>query len=416
MAGEWILGYELTRRYAQICCYNPKTKEPESADPSMGLSKFQIPAALLKLPGSEDYLYGHEAVRAAADGRGILTDNLLYRASQEDARAVEELAVFIRKSLRTVNTGFRPEDVRRITFTLPQITGKLLEGLYRAVDLLKIPRERVGVQDYRESFYTYVMHQKQELRSYAVALFLYEKNLMSCYELSIHRKSFPKVVTVSKTGEMAFLPEDKTYLGYAGGSYAREKDQKFSQFAQEMLRTKLYSSIYLTGDGFEEPWFPETLKLLCRGRRVFSGRNLFVKGACYRSMEELESGQGTEFLYMGQHKITYNIGMEVLRNGRKEYFGIISAGVNWYEASGSCEFLLDGTNGIELLIQSIDRSDARKILIPLDGLPERPNRTTRLRLSIEFGAVRECQRTVEDVGFGEWYPSSGKTWTEKLKL
>ena len=119
---------------------------------------------------------------------------------------------------------------------------------------------------------------------------------------------------------------------------------------------------------------------------------------------------------MGQHKITYNVGMEVLRNGRKEYFGIISAGVNWYEASGSCEFLLDGTNGIELLIQSIDRSYARKILIPLDGLPERPNRTTRLRLSIEFGAVRECQLTVEDVGFGEWYPSSGKTWTEKLKL
>ena len=133
-------------------------------------------------------------------------------------------------------------------------------------------------------------------------------------------------------------------------------------------------------------------------------------------MEELELGLGTEFLYMGQYKITYNIGMEVLRNGKKEYFGIISAGVNWYEARGSCEFLLDGTNGIELLIQSIDRTDVRKILIPLEGLPSRPNRTTRLRLTIAFDAVRECQLTAEDVGFGEWYPSSGKVWTERLKL
>ncbi len=416
MAGEWILGYELTKWYAQISCYNPKTKEPESADPSMGLSKFQIPAVLLRLPGSEDCLYGQEAVKAAAQGAGILTDNLLCRAAQEDARAVEELSLFIRKSLRTVNTGIRPEDIRRITFTLPQITKEILRALYNALALLKIPEDRVGIQDYRESFYTYVMHQKQELRSYAVALFRCEKNLMKCYELVIHKKSFPKVVTVTKTGEIAFLPEDKTYLGYAGGSYAKEKDQKFAQFAQNMLRTKIYSSIYLTGDGFDEPWFPETLKFLCRGRRVFSGRNLFVKGACYRSMEELELGLGTEFLYMGQHKITYNIGMEVLRNGKKEYFGIISAGVNWYEAKGSCEFLLDGINGIELLIQSIDRADIRKILIPLEGLPARPNRTTRLRLSVAFDAVRECQLTAEDVGFGEWYPSSGKVWTERLKL
>ena len=123
-----------------------------------------------------------------------------------------------------------------------------------------------------------------------------------------------------------------------------------------------------------------------------------------------------EFLYMGKHKITHNIGMEVLRNGKKEYFGIISAGVNWFEASGSCEFLLDRENSIELCIQSIDRAEVRNIRIPLEGLPERPNKTTRLHLFIAFTGVRECRIEVRDCGFGEWFPATDFFWTERLKL
>ena len=149
---------------------------------------------------------------------------------------------------------------------------------------------------------------------------------------------------------------------------------------------------------------------------MFSGKNLYVKGAWYRAMDEANAARGMEFLFMGKHKITHNIGMDVFRNGRKEYFGIISAGVNWFEAKGSCEFLLDKEESIELCIQTIDRSETRQIRVPLDGLPKRPNKTTRLRLSITFTGVRECRIDVKDCGFGEWFPASDFTWTERLKL
>ena len=46
MAESWIIGYELTAQAAQISFYNAKMKEPESADLSLGLEKFQIPAVL----------------------------------------------------------------------------------------------------------------------------------------------------------------------------------------------------------------------------------------------------------------------------------------------------------------------------------------------------------------------------------
>ena len=77
MAESWIIGYELTAQAAQISFYNAKMKEPESADLSLGLEKFQIPAVLLKLPGTEEYVCGQEALRAAREGRGVLLDNLI---------------------------------------------------------------------------------------------------------------------------------------------------------------------------------------------------------------------------------------------------------------------------------------------------------------------------------------------------
>ncbi len=424
MEGAWIIGYELTERFAQISFYDAGTKEPESADPSMGLQKFQIPAVLLKIPGTEDYLYGQEAIRAAKAGKGVLLDNLLVQAMDDEwggehplgGKGDELLAVFVQKSLRVVNTECRIEDIHRITFTLPELNARVLNAMGKVIRLLGLPEPKVSIQDYQESFYSYVIHQKPELRAYSVALFHCEKNILQAYELFIHKKSFPKVVTVKKTGELTFAPEDKSYLGYAGGAYDADKDQKFSQFIADMFRSKIFSAVFLTGEGFDTSWFSSSLKQLCRGRRVFSGKNLYVKGACYRAMDDANPGRGMEFLYMGKHKITYNIGMEVRRNGKKEYFGIISAGVNWFEAGGSCEFLLDRENSIELCIQSIDRTEAKKIRIPLEGLPERPNKTTRLKLRIIFTGVRECRIDVEDCGFGEWFPASDFTWTERLKL
>jgi len=424
MQGSWIIGYELTDQFVQISYYDAEKKEPQTADPSMGLQKFQIPAVLLKIPGTEEYLFGAEAVREARAGRGVLHDDLLSSAVHPEGRgmhpmggkAVDLLAVFIRKSLKVINTECKAEDIYRICFTLPEITYEHLQVVRKVSRILGLSPEQVTVQDYQESFYSYTIHQKQELRSYAVALFHCEKNTLEAYELLIHRKSFPKVVTVKKTGGLVFVPEDKSYLGSAGGSYDKEKDQKFGMFIEEMFRTKIFSTVFLTGDGFDTSWYPASLKRLCRGRRVFSGKNLYVKGACYRAMDEAAQSRGMEFLYMGKHKITYNIGMEVQRNGRKEYFGIISAGVNWFDAKGSCEFLLDRENSVELCIQAIDRSDAKRIRIPLEGLPERPNKTTRLHLDIEFTGVRECRIDIRDCGFGEWFPASEFTWRERLKL
>ena len=51
----------------------------------------------------------------------------------------------------------------------------------------------------------------------------------------------------------------------------------------------------------------------------------------------------------------------------------------------------------------------------LPGLPDRPDKTTRLRLHMEYDSPRRCQIDVEDLGFGEMFPSSCKKWHETME-
>ncbi|MGYP000098079688 len=51
----------------------------------------------------------------------------------------------------------------------------------------------------------------------------------------------------------------------------------------------------------------------------------------------------------------------------------------------------------------------------LPGLPERPERTTRLGVNLQYTSQDECRVTVKDLGFGEMFPSSGKEWTETTR-
>ena len=51
----------------------------------------------------------------------------------------------------------------------------------------------------------------------------------------------------------------------------------------------------------------------------------------------------------------------------------------------------------------------------LPGLPERPPRTTRLRIEMAYISREECVVTVRDLGFGEMFPSSGKVWKEAIR-
>ena len=94
----------------------------------------------------------------------------------------------------------------------------------------------------------------------------------------------------------------------------------------------------------------------------------------------------------------------------------MDAGNNWYETSAEFDIILESGNTVEFVITPLTGENVSSRLITLEGLPERPQRTTRLNIQIEMSAVNQAVVTVTDMGFGEIFRSSGKAWTQIITV
>ena len=93
---------------------------------------------------------------------------------------------------------------------------------------------------------------------------------------------------------------------------------------------------------------------------------------------------------------------------------LVSAGSHWYEAEGSCEMILDEPGRVVFRVDSLEKNKHSDLEMQLAGFPERPRKTTRLRITAHYENARECIVTVEDLGFGELFPATGRKWTETI--
>ena len=98
-------------------------------------------------------------------------------------------------------------------------------------------------------------------------------------------------------------------------------------------------------------------------------------------MEENGATACKDTLYLSDDMIQHNLGMWMEIRGQEGYYPLVNAGINWYMARHTCEFLL---------------GDEKEVVIY--------SRTVR------------CRVRAEDLGLGELYPSSGKIWEANISL
>lgn len=191
-------------------------------------------------------------------------------------------------------------------------------------------------------------------------------------------------------------------------------DSEFSEIVRDACRNRRISSVYLIGENFSEEWMQESLRSLCRGRRVFQGNNLYSKGACFGLKEKLKSGEaGKTHVYLGEDKLRANIGMKLLRQGEESYAALLDAGQNWFEAEQTLEFYLQGGNCFDVTIMPlIGRSGkvSRIVLEELDG------ELTRLRAHFSMREANCMTVEIEELGLGELRPSKGHVWKEEIEI
>ena len=171
----------------------------------------------------------------------------------------------------------------------------------------------------------------------------------------------------------------------------------------------------MNGEGFDQEWAQRSVKILCYQRRkVFFGNNLFAAGACGAGAEKYVLHKLKEYRYMSSSMVLTDVGMDMRVMGAPAYYPLIEAGSNWYECRATCELILDDAEELVFVVENMGDENKKRMAMALPELPERPVKTTRLSVSLQYISQDQCRITVKDLGFGEMFPSSGKVWTETV--
>jgi len=404
--GGSILGLELNEEFCQISYYDREKHEPETLEAAV--DNYQIPLILGYM--NNRWLYGKEAKHLASVDERCTISELYGRAVRQErvnfAGQIRDAVWLLAKFLRLALEKF--EQIDYITFSVPKTDidiSKMLKGLGR---FLGVPKERVFVQDFKESFCHYMFYQPKELWQYEAALFYCDRNEIRAYMLR-------KLKTVSGRGADMFVTVDEVanaQMKELAAVYpvlnvdkAKDADERFKAFIQSVFEKKVVSSVFLTGEGFENNWYPSSLKVLCNGRRAFIGNNLYSKGACYGSHRRMSDDDEMP-VYLDETKMMEQVCLRMRVHGKEGWYPIVEWGNHWYESDGQWEVLLEDTSDIEIHIESLATGELQAETVSLEGLPERNDYALRLSIETMFLDENTCKIRFRDIGFGEFYPAT----------
>ena len=384
MAQGNIIGYEINEKTCQISFYNERQMEPETLE--VDADNYQIPLIIGKL--RDTWAYGKEARRLVSIKEGYTATRLLSRSiagekvelGEETYDAVWLLSQFIEMSLQSF------PQIDGIVFTVPALTEELAHLLRGIAVRMKIDKRHIFIQDYKESFCNYLFYQPKELWQYDAALFCCDRNEIKAYML---RRLKPGLgggkttfVTVDEVAS-AHMKELAMVYPVLNEDKAKEADAIFSRFIESVFDKRIVSSVFLTGEGFENNWYPRSLRVLCNGRRAFIGNNLYSKGACYTAYRKLYMHIENP-VYLSEDKLTDQITVNMRVDGQEMWYPIVSWGTHWYESNNQWEVLMEDVEDIEFHVESLIQGTMRTEKISMDKFPKRAEYSMRLQMETLF--------------------------------
>lgn len=416
-----IVGFDLGDEYSQIS-YSTTADSVETLSQVAGEENYNIPTALCKRRGANQWSYGMEAVRNGEEDQGILVKNLVQLAKTGEPVLVDGIAfdpvalltLYMKRCLGMLTQIASPDKMTALMITCGSLDKRLIEILSQVVEGLHLKNTQVCFQSHQESFFHYVMKQPPELFRQQVLLLEYTGTRVISFCMECNRRTTP-VVAYIENWEYNMppyepMPEDEELRK----DKMNRLDREFAGIASQVCRQTAVSAVYLIGENYSEEWMKESLRVLCMGRRVFQGDNLYSKGACHAMCERVKPTEtGKNFVFLGEDKLKSNIGMQVFERGKETYLALLDAGVNWYEAKQNFECYARGGNELELRIISLIGGESRTVSVTLEDMLPGMN---RLRISMYLAGEKELVMEVEDLGFGEFRPATHQKWKKQIAL
>lgn len=403
-----VIGLDLCDAYAQINC-GGKDKV------------WNLPTVICRKKNEDQWFAGEDAYGANLAGDGVIVDKLVSFARKNGTVAIgnteysgqELLQRFLKQVIALPGKEYRTERVNQMVITLPSVDSRTMDCLLYCADYLEIPRNRFHVISHSESFLFYVLSQKKEVWSSQVGLFDLSQNGLRYYEMKVQR-GLRQTTIVS---DYEVLDEGMKLDRLDSASGAKQADKLLCASGERLLAKKMFSSILLTGRGFDKPeWASDFMKLICKRRKVYGESNLFAKGAAYKAQDYLAEETSFPYVMICEGRLKATVSMEVLHDEKPTQLVIAASGDSWYEAKSTMEFILDRQNELVFQIQPVDSRKKAEVRIPLEGFPSRPNRTTRIQMKAGFVDERTMAIVIQDKGFGELYPASDAVIRREIAL
>ncbi len=406
---SYYIGIDLNDSYAMVSYFQQNMKEPETVSTVAGSEEFQIPLVLARRKSIGKWYYGNEARRLSKSGEMVCIDQLLKRALNSEKIVIDDdsfmaeelLALFLKKVMELPSKLGNPSSFDRLVICVDRLTKENVSMFYGMAVRLGINSRQLTVIDRKESFYYFALNQDKSLWLHDVVMFMQEKESIFFYSLKRDLRTTPQVVSIDESISYTLDKNDK--------------DKSFLDIINESFKNQIISTVFLVGDTFAEGWMKQSVVLLCKGRRVFMGNNLFTKGACYAAATRDKEAEWP-FVYMGENEMKFNLSLKVHDKGELSFYNLISAGSNWFESKGQCEVIISGSYEVDFWKQLPKSREAKIETLRLTDMPPRPDRATRIRITATPVSDDRIDIEIKDLGFGEIFMSSGKVWHYEMTM
>ena len=311
------------------------------------------------------------------------------------------LEKYFRKTLSYLKTIEKEHGIAKLIITVPELNETLSSNIYRALEQLKIEKDRVIVKSHAASAMYYALSQSKDLWMNDVGIFHYVGQKLLYYHIGIHRKTKPCAVTIQRedfSNSFGILTEEE--------GVQNELSYLFLNLAKRVLARHVISTVYITGTGFEGNWINGTLQELCLGRRVFKGQNLYTKGACYMARELVGEKKLGDYILLSEEMLQTAVWISAYIDAKNQELMLAKVGTPWFEIKESVEFIFEDEPEITIYTKSIFGKEINSYKLALEQLDKRPNRTTRAELSVICKEPGYLEVIIRDLGFGELIPAT----------
>lgn len=403
-----ILGLDLCDAYTHLVCDG-------------GEKSWILPTVICKKKDEDLWLVGEPAYASALKGEGVMVDKLVKLVQKDGSSTIcnqkytgmQLMIQFLVRLIQLAGEEYGARQIKKLVITVPQVDARLLECLRECGDYLGVAPGGVHIVSHTESFLYYVLSQKREVWTNQVGMFDLSKDGLYYYEMKVQRGMRQNVVAAERHRQEESFDLDILASGHGG----RIADTILCSCAGRLLHKKLFSSIFLTGKGFENlGWADNFMKLVCNRRKVYMEEALFARGAVYLGVDLLREKTAYPYLYLCEGRLTCGVAMKASVRGQEGQVYLARAGEVWYEAGGQVEVILDNQDYLEFVFLPLDSKKARTVRMALEGFPKRGDKTLRVQVEAGFLDERTVALTVTDQGFGEFFPSTGASIRQEVML